>query len=112
MTATPLPRLHRVAVLHSLAAALGRVNTGQDRKSTRLNSSHGYIPYAVFCLIKKPAGREDGSDRPSPRQNYNDLLLPYVQYSFTQHFAPPWPAVSAGGHSLAEITPLRRVAGR
>src|SRR2546429_6205831 len=52
MTATPLPRLHRVAVLHSLAAALGRVNTGQDRKSTRLNSSHGYIPYAVFCLIK------------------------------------------------------------
>src|SRR5687768_328522 len=23
---------------------------GQDRKSTRLNSSHGYISYAVFCL--------------------------------------------------------------
>src|SRR2546422_5775354 len=23
-----------------------------DRKSTRLNSSHGYISYAVFCLIK------------------------------------------------------------
>src|SRR2546422_4901492 len=30
--------------------------TGQgdtDRKSTRLNSSHGYISYAVFCLKKK-----------------------------------------------------------
>src|SRR6266436_5760960 len=26
---------------------------GQDRKSTRLNSSHGYISYAVFCLKKK-----------------------------------------------------------
>src|SRR2546422_5191434 len=26
---------------------------GQDRKSTRLNSSHGYISYAVFCLEKK-----------------------------------------------------------
>src|SRR2546429_1778101 len=25
----------------------------QDRKSTRLNSSHGYISYAVFCLQKK-----------------------------------------------------------
>src|SRR2546429_6551484 len=25
----------------------------QDRKSTRLNSSHGYISYAVFCLEKK-----------------------------------------------------------
>src|SRR2546422_7744376 len=29
-----------------------RVNQ-QDRKSTRLNSSHGYISYAVFCLKKK-----------------------------------------------------------
>src|SRR3989449_4742618 len=30
-----------------------------DRKSTRLNSSHGYISYAVFCLKKKrkPTGR-------------------------------------------------------
>src|SRR2546422_6623786 len=26
---------------------------GPDRKSTRLNSSHGYISYAVFCLKKK-----------------------------------------------------------
>src|SRR5687768_17623525 len=26
---------------------------GRDRKSTRLNSSHGYISYAVFCLKKK-----------------------------------------------------------
>src|SRR2546429_1558436 len=29
-----------------------RVRQG-DRKSTRLNSSHGYISYAVFCLKKK-----------------------------------------------------------
>src|SRR2546422_7394648 len=29
----------------------GRVSL--DRKSTRLNSSHGYISYAVFCLKKK-----------------------------------------------------------
>src|SRR5205809_5595710 len=27
-----------------------------DRKSTRLNSSHGYISYAVFCLKKKIPG--------------------------------------------------------
>src|SRR2546422_7671496 len=31
---------------------LGRGGKG-DRKSTRLNSSHGYISYAVFCLKKK-----------------------------------------------------------
>src|SRR2546429_2706507 len=34
------------------ANARGRPNC-QDRKSTRLNSSHGYISYAVFCLKKK-----------------------------------------------------------
>src|SRR2546429_4416550 len=28
-------------------------SVGPDRKSTRLNSSHGYISYAVFCLKKK-----------------------------------------------------------
>src|SRR2546422_1772024 len=33
-------------------AALGHGERG-DRKSTRLNSSHGYISYAVFCLKKK-----------------------------------------------------------
>src|SRR2546422_6315186 len=32
-----------------------RYNT--DRKSTRLNSSHGYISYAVFCLKKKKKKR-------------------------------------------------------
>src|SRR2546429_6607619 len=32
--------------------ALDAVHLG-DRKSTRLNSSHGYISYAVFCLKKK-----------------------------------------------------------
>src|SRR2546422_5296561 len=32
--------------------ARGEIRMG-DRKSTRLNSSHGYISYAVFCLKKK-----------------------------------------------------------
>src|SRR2546422_2302748 len=31
----------------------GEVQCEKDRKSTRLNSSHGYISYAVFCLKKK-----------------------------------------------------------
>src|SRR2546422_7099044 len=30
-----------------------------DRKSTRLNSSHGYISYAVFCLKKKKKTKKD-----------------------------------------------------
>src|SRR3712207_7126569 len=48
---------HRV-VDHRSLARLGRVEPGQavlvgDRKSTRLNSSHANISYAVFCLKKK-----------------------------------------------------------
>src|SRR5687768_18081915 len=35
-----------------LEVAIG-TGTLLDRKSTRLNSSHGYISYAVFCLKKK-----------------------------------------------------------
>src|SRR2546422_2569353 len=33
--------------------AVSSVDAKTDRKSTRLNSSHGYISYAVFCLKKK-----------------------------------------------------------
>src|SRR2546422_3782802 len=44
-----------------IAGAQGDITQGlprveelfEDRKSTRLNSSHGYISYAVFCLKKK-----------------------------------------------------------
>src|SRR5438132_3979165 len=32
---------------------------GEDRKSTRLNSSHTVISYAVFCLKKKKKKKED-----------------------------------------------------
>src|SRR4030043_1588580 len=37
---------------HRWTKLAGR-DTTPDRKSTRLNSSHGYISYAVFCLKKK-----------------------------------------------------------
>src|SRR2546422_2673510 len=36
-----------------------------DRKSTRLNSSHGYISYAVFCLKKK--NKPPARQRPAAR---------------------------------------------
>src|SRR5690606_40627928 len=45
------------AVSEVLSAAVTQVVTvyrGEDRKSTRLNSSHVKISYAVFCLKKKP----------------------------------------------------------
>src|SRR2546422_4607689 len=43
----------------------GRI-TGGDRKSTRLNSSHGYISYAVFCLKKKKKCRPITQAKPVP----------------------------------------------
>src|SRR2546422_71288 len=35
------------------ALPVSPISRWRDRKSTRLNSSHGYISYAVFCLKKK-----------------------------------------------------------
>src|SRR3712207_7448814 len=57
------PRLGRAALGVDNPGAVGRREVGQepvvddslagDRKSTRLNSSHANISYAVFCLKKK-----------------------------------------------------------
>src|SRR3989442_11497778 len=45
--------LQRLAPLHGLLLAAGLDARQRDRKSTRLNSSHVRISYAVFCLKKK-----------------------------------------------------------
>src|SRR5687768_17716389 len=42
-----------VEVYRAPGAELDALADTADRKSTRLNSSHGYISYAVFCLKKK-----------------------------------------------------------
>src|SRR2546429_481433 len=44
---------HAIDAARVLSSRAGRDRPGRDRKSTRLNSSHGYISYAVFCLKKK-----------------------------------------------------------
>src|SRR2546430_10746899 len=41
------------ALLEQKGARVGLLTTEGDRKSTRLNSSHSQISYAVFCLKKK-----------------------------------------------------------
>src|SRR5207247_5020046 len=52
------PLFHRAVLRRVLSALLDRVldhaaTSCKDRKSTRLNSSHEWISYAVFCLKKK-----------------------------------------------------------
>src|SRR2546429_7271990 len=60
-----------------------------DRKSTRLNSSHGYISYAVFCLKKKK--KQD----PPPHRLYTTAHLMVFPLLHIPH------ANSACNYSLA-----------
>src|SRR5258708_10491534 len=66
--AGPRPARHRVlrraAALHRRTAGVVHARLPGDRKSTRLNSSHQIISYAVFCLKKK-----------TRRQNMDDVPL-------------------------------------
>src|SRR2546422_8517563 len=66
--AVPCPRRDGGDRVHVDQAA-GGVDQGPvsaDRKSTRLNSSHGYISYAVFCLKKK-------KKKHTHRENHEEL---------------------------------------
>src|SRR5438034_8138119 len=50
-----------------------RTQANIDRKSTRLNSSHTVISYAVFCLKKKSKSQDD--QNPRPRRIFQETLL-------------------------------------
>src|SRR2546429_1604047 len=56
-----LPETDRVSFEYAPLRDGDVVRVGSDRKSTRLNSSHGYISYAVFCLKKKKTQKSQGS---------------------------------------------------
>src|SRR2546421_3558628 len=65
-----LRRLHRSAQAHQHLRLQGRHteqlhnSESQDRKSTRLNSSHDQISYAVFCLKKKNTNHVCCTEKP------------------------------------------------
>src|SRR5256885_11422814 len=70
-----LMRLPVVPGLRVLVAAEGvgdvlRPEGQQDRKSTRLNSSHLVISYAVFCLKKKTSQQLTHPQRPSSARHH------------------------------------------
>src|SRR2546422_5342191 len=60
--ARPAPQSSKSLRPYDLLSCLA----GGDRKSTRLNSSHGYISYAVFCLKKKKKNKSTTDDRLQP----------------------------------------------
>src|SRR2546430_8098659 len=55
----PAARRMSVALLAEQAWKPAAERTARDRKSTRLNSSHSQISYAVFCLKKKKNDTQD-----------------------------------------------------
>src|SRR5260221_5314261 len=61
--------------------------SGQDRKSTRLNSSHTVISYAVFCLKKKKITRMNSMTQVS--SNYD-----FIFHSTKNIYADMMPATS------------------
>src|SRR3989442_14803617 len=54
---TAVVELRVVAVIRHEVVLCAEESKGRDRKSTRLNSSHVRISYAVFCLKKKKSSR-------------------------------------------------------
>src|SRR2546427_9151563 len=61
------PPKDQIAVQRVLEAVYRSVEEG-DRKSTRLNSSHSQISYAVFCLKKKKKTKKRSLHRPHTEQ--------------------------------------------
>src|SRR5687768_17818612 len=79
------------ALCHSLTncdrAIEARLLGVRDRKSTRLNSSHGYISYAVFCLKKKITDNRARDVRAASLQRLAHLASPATR-SREPHLAP------------------------
>src|SRR2546430_5250036 len=73
----------------TLHLSTSRTNTStasnrKDRKSTRLNSSHSQISYAVFCLKKKIAAN-NSLDVRQPRVGHRDTSLSLYAISTELH---------------------------
>src|SRR5437773_6523589 len=84
----------------------------RDRKSTRLNSSHITISYAVFCLKKKKPTKADNLLRSPPPvpQSYRGNLLRHAARPGPSPLTPntphvPSPRVPAATHSPASPPP-------
>src|SRR2546430_4685398 len=65
----------------------GGVLAWADRKSTRLNSSHSQISYAVFCLKKKKTTHTTGCYTASPDLRSSNCYLPLFLYPPSHHTA-------------------------
>src|SRR5438105_6011796 len=69
-TLYPIANLRAVIERHTVFDNGAQIRDGvkRDRKSTRLNSSHEWISYAVFCLKKKKKKKEENRKRESQQR--------------------------------------------
>src|SRR2546429_7292303 len=81
-----------------------------DRKSTRLNSSHGYISYAVFCLKKKKNTHRHTNH--STRHAHDEHTPPYVNCIQAVHQARAWKIVPHVHDVPSRLTPSHVTATR
>src|SRR3989440_4166105 len=77
--------------LFNFASKSGSVSNLADRKSTRLNSSHDQISYAVFCLRSK--------EHTSELQSRSDIVCRLLLEKKTGPVSPPRHRNGGGGHS-------------
>src|SRR5256885_7645715 len=93
MNSVPLSSITALTVANSPAPCLR-----PDRKSTRLNSSHLVISYAVFCLKKK---KTSAQRRPPLRLTISNELstpLPLLGSSFTLLYDRHWRGAPSAVH--------------
>src|SRR5256885_5953496 len=102
---------NHVGALAALAALLAACAAGssQDRKSTRLNSSHLVISYAVFCLKKKStvrsAAQMSGCDGYNPNllltlqpSQHRSQFYTHASYDFSDDFSAYFQVMASQNH--------------
>src|SRR2546430_12667903 len=110
MTYTSSTELERITFVLMLSAAELITSKGRDRKSTRLNSSHSQISYAVFCLKKKKRSYHPTAthnlERPAPRLcpaiRASSAHIAAVRLSPFTYRAPIPPGLGVANHHCAD----------
>src|SRR2546430_7212168 len=78
-----VPQLHDAQPGMPRGPPLPSGRWSRDRKSTRLNSSHSQISYAVFCLKKKKKTNIDHLGMLAADETYMEYIYMNLQHNFT-----------------------------